>query len=562
MTSKKPPAPVEAEKSKVTTAFDVAAARHKLARRFNARPPKKPRTVLKREVDVSGGSSGPAPAMSVRGYNNEAEKKTVERFEQREARQIEKGKAYASRAEGTAVCEKLLPELAAFMLSREAPSPPDGLKCVICQLKPEELALVALSSLLNAINRRDETPEKKWERSSEAMKLKLRMGRTLHDKCFMRGLLKRDRRAYKKIMQAENRHLAVWRYREPHWLNEEYVRAGNWLLDCVLQKLDGHFVLDRDGFPDVSEAHKEFVLKLCTELVYRDPVFVPVAESLPPWTNWRYGDSVISTTFVRDSHPATKKAFKRIFKNGGIPHIDGVNALQRVGWRINRAMLPVVREFAGKIGAKVSDLQLAEDVATEELLGDKTFYIGMNCDFRGRVYGIPHFNFQREDHVRALFQFAEGMPIGHKGDFNWLEIHVANCGDFDGIGKRSWRERIDWAESQRNMIMRTAQNPAATVGWWCDADAPFSFVAGCIELAGIWETGASYTTRLPICFDASCSGIQHLGLLLRDEGVGRLVNLVPGDDWAPPQDVYQLITDLVIEYLQKDDDIRAGWWLR
>jgi DNA-directed RNA polymerase len=109
------------------------------------------------------------------------------------------------------------------------------------------------------------------------------------------------------------------------------------------------------------------------------------------------------------------------------------------------------------------------------------------------------------------------------------------------------------------MIIRTAQDPQATVDWWRDADAPFSFVAGCIELAAAWQSGPSYITHLPVCFDGSCSGIQHLAMMMRDENIGRLVNLAPDDE---PHDVYQLITDRVIGYLQKTDDIKAGWWLR
>src|SRR5262249_15956873 len=115
---------------------------------------------------------------------------------------------------------------------------------------------------------------------------------------------------------------------------------------------------------------------------------------------------------------------------------------------------------------------------------------------------------------------------------------------------------------EEDMIMRTAQDPESTVDWWRNADAPFSFVAGCIELAGVWETGSSYDTPLPICFDGSCSGIQHLPIIMRDEAPGRFVKLIPGDDFSAPQDVYQLITNRVIEYLQKTDDVKAGWWLR
>src|SRR5262249_546719 len=294
----------------------------------------------------------------------------------------------------------------------------------------------------------------------------------------------------------------------------------------------------------------------CAELVYRNPAFLPATEPLGDWTDWRAGgywdDSTrVSTTFVRDWHPATETAIKRAFRDGSMnEHVDGVNALQRVAWAINCAMLPVVEHFAGEIGKRVSKLLVAQDIATAKYIGGKKFYVPMNCDFRGRVYGIPHFNFQREDHVRALFQFAQGMPIGKDG-LHWLMIHVANCGDFDGVSKRPWSERIAWAENNRLMITRTAREPQATVDWWRAADAPFSFVAGCIELAAAWQSGPSYITHLPVCFEGSCSGVQHLAMMMKDEDAGRFVNLIASDE---PQDIYQLITGKVKESVGADLD--------
>jgi DNA-directed RNA polymerase len=488
-----------------------------------------------------------------------AEKQTAERFEQREAQKTKRGATYAAHTEGKAFCEALLPALAGFMLSREAPTPPEGLARVIHQLPSEDLAFVALSPLLHQI-------AIGWKRGDEsaAMKLKLAMGRVLHDKLSTRRLLKENRGAYGRIMKADNKHRAIWKYRQCGWSNETCVRAGNWLLDCVLEKLPGIFGLDWGGLPCVTKEGEEYALALCAELVYRNPAFLPAREPLKDWTGWRAGgywdDSTrISTTFVRDSHPATETAVKRAFRDGSMKqHVDGVNALQRVAWAINAAMVPVVEHFAGEVGKRVSKLLVAQDIATAKYIGGNTFYVPMNCDFRGRVYAVPHFNFLREDHVRALFTFAQGMPIGEDG-LHWLMIGVANCGDFDGVSKHPWSERIAWAENHRDMITRTARDPQATVDWWRKADAPFSFMDSCIELAAAWQAGPSYITHLPVCFDGSCSGVQHLAMIMRDEEAGRLVNLTASDE---PQDVYQQITDSVLERLKAAGDEKAEWWLR
>jgi Autographiviridae RNA polymerase len=472
----------------------------------------------------------------------EAEKQTAERFDKQEEQKTKRGATYCAHTEGMAICEALLPALAEFMVSRQAPTPTAGVARVIRQLAPEDLAFVALSPLLHQI-------AIGWKGGDESavMKLKLTMGRVLHDKLLMRRLLKENRGAYGRVMKADNRHRAIWRYRQPRWSNEQYVRAGHWLLDCVLKNLDGIFVLDRDGLPCVTREGEEHALALCAELVYRNPVFLPTTEPLQDWTGWRAGGywddgTRISATFVRDSHPATEIAMRRAFRKGSIKqHVDGVNALQRVAWIINTPLLPVVERFAGEVGKRVSKRLVAHDVATANVLGGKRFQVPMNCDFRGRVYGIPHFNFQREDHVRSLFQFAQGLPIGEH--LNWLIIHVANCGDFERVSKRPWDERIAWVKDHGEQIRSAARDPMTTT-WWREADAPFSFLAGCIELAAAWRDGASYETHLPVCFDGSCSGVQHLAMMMRDEDAGRLVNLIPSNE---PQDVYQLITEKVKE---------------
>ena len=53
-------------------------------------------------------------------------------------------------------------------------------------------------------------------------------------------------------------------------------------------------------------------------------------------------------------------------------------------------------------------------VATAMLVA-RQFFVPLQMDFRGRIYGMPHFNFQRDDRVRALFLFANGEPIGQDG---------------------------------------------------------------------------------------------------------------------------------------------------
>jgi DNA-directed RNA polymerase len=134
---------------------------------------------------------------------------------------------------------------------------------------------------------------------------------------------------------------------------------------------------------------------------------MPSIEPLKDWTGWREGgywdeSARISTTFVRDSHPDTEAAIRRAFRDGSMKqHVDDVNALQRVEYKINVAMLPVVDRFAGKAGKKIHRLLVAEDVAIAKMLGAAgEFFIPMNCDFRGWVCGVFHLSARRSDSRR------------------------------------------------------------------------------------------------------------------------------------------------------------------
>ena len=75
-------------------------------------------------------------------------------------------------------------------------------------------------------------------------------------------------------------------------------------------------------------------------------------------------------------------------------------------------------------------LLLVKDIETAEFLREHArFWTPMNLDWRGRVNPQPHFNYTREDRVRALFLFADRLPIGDEG-LKWLKVHTANCGSF------------------------------------------------------------------------------------------------------------------------------------
>ena len=95
--------------------------------------------------------------------------------------------------------------------------------------------------------------------------------------------------------------------------------------------------------------------------------------------------------------------------------------MQRVALRLDPVMVDVAERFAAELMDRPDDnnkkregnRRLAiNDIAEARALGCKPFWLTYNCDWRGRVYGIPHFNYMRQDHVRAMFRFENGMALG------------------------------------------------------------------------------------------------------------------------------------------------------
>jgi Autographiviridae RNA polymerase len=206
---------------------------------------------------------------------------------------------------------------------------------------------------------------------------------------------------------------------------------------------------------------------------------------------------------------------------------------------------------------------VADDISTAKYVGDRVFYLPRNVDKRGRVYSVPHFNYERDDRVRSMIKFANGMKLA--GHIEQLEIHCANCEGSTAKQRRS--ERIKWTVENCQKIQAIANDPFGTFGEWKAADDPFCYAVACRELAAAWRDPENYITHLPVGFDGTANGLQHLALLIRDPIAGRMVNLIVYIDGEgriirdlEPQDVYGIVAAKAVELLKLDDREHARWW--
>ena len=121
---------------------------------------------------------------------------------------------------GRKVLGQIIPPLAEYIASKQRP-PPQGLETVVRQVPHDELALIAVASLLNKI-------DTDWDREDKSARLKIvvALGNDLRDQLEMRRLLEECPAAHTYVMHAKSRQRAIWNFRRLDWSEPDLARAG------------------------------------------------------------------------------------------------------------------------------------------------------------------------------------------------------------------------------------------------------------------------------------------------------------------------------------------------
>jgi len=182
-------------------------------------------------------------------------------------------------------------------------------------------------------------------------------------------------------------------------------------------------------------------------------------------------------------------------------------------------------------------------------------YFPHNMDSRGRVYPLPAvLNPQGPDFIKGLLEFSQGEPIETEEQSFWLAVAGANA---YGKDKISLEERVQWVNDNEGMITSVAADYRSDLSW-TEASEPFGFLRFCLEWTAFRENGFGYLSHMVCPVDATCSGLQHYGAMLRDEVGGKSVNLVPG---MSRQDIYGDVASVVIRRLIEEGTPEALAWV-
>jgi DNA-directed RNA polymerase len=356
-------------------------------------------------------------------------------------------------------------------------------------------------------------------------------------------------------------------------------KVGAWAIEMLTGL--SVFVRDGGGLLDIPLTPQldEFLNVVVETGIWNNAFFFPSTDPPEPWKQVSRGGLSPSNDWARVSligghRRHAENAVRKAIADGKMRRVlDAVNFLAQTAFRINKPVLAFMRareepqiqklraEAAEIEGRKLkwrerqrladlkSELRVWElDMAAAEAIAGP-FFLPLQIDFRGRINPLPFLNFTRSDRVRSLFLFDRGEQIGEEGVL-YLKSHVAGCADgnkwstterpsnLDLTGRIAWTDcNFELLRKIGNAVLRGEDDPAQWEWMLRDISNPYSFIAACLELAQALDEGPSFCTRLPIMFDATCSGLQHMCAMMRAEE-GRYVNLVPSDELS---DFYSLV---------------------
>ena len=209
------------------------------------------------------------------------------------------------------------------------------------------------------------------------------------------------------------------------------------------------------------------------------------------------------------------------------------------------------------------------------LYKDISFYLPTFLDFRGRIYTkISYLSYQGVDLARSLLEFdtvnkehfsfiskedkfgSQDKDIFEQYGFRFIKEYAGNVYN---LSKKTSKEKIEWCDkfiSEINEIYSINLKKGIDINkldsdimskYLDDADEPFQFISVYFAIKD-YIVNKNYRFNIPILFDASCSGIQHLASLANDLSIAKMVNVVSTEDCR--NDFYSIAAEYVNKHIK------------
>lgn len=185
---------------------------------------------------------------------------------------------------------------------------------------------------------------------------------------------------------------------------------------------------------------------------------------------------------------------------------------------------------------------------------DYPFYLPILFDWRGRIYTINTFlTYQGSDFAKSLLLFNNKKAINKDSleyYMNTFKIYGANL---YGHTLVSYDDRCQFINKLLDEIV------SADYNFIFKSKEPYCFLAWALEYTRILreiDDGKIFIeTSLPIYSDASCNGIQHLSLKVKDSITAAKVNLLPKTGSDKPTDIYTEVTKNVNKLIKESKQL-------
>ena len=378
----------------------------------------------------------------------------------------------------------------------------------------------------------------------------------------------------------------VW----PAWDRDKCSQLGSWCYDAIQASTGWFEITNRNTSRKklkVIQPTEEFN-RVRSTLIKKAELFsgMPWPMLIEPndWTNENSGGYLTNT--LMNGYELTRKS-KCTLTHGELP-LSFLNKLQKVRYRVNTHVLDValflkdreinVGKFIPIIPAyhppKPPDIQdndeakkkwkreerIANDkdklafkksvrtrtqLEAAEKFRDDVFYLCWSFDYRGRAYPIQSFlTPQDTDFGKSLIRFADEQPVTDESE-KWLAFQVATT---FGKDKDTFDERQAWVKENHELITLVATDPIDSLPLWEGTEEPWQFMAACHEYYHCCIIKDHNHTGLAVAVDATCSGLQILAGLAKDQSTASLVNVCPG---SKPSDAYKAVAIEARKYLPK-----------
>lgn len=225
---------------------------------------------------------------------------------------------------------------------------------------------------------------------------------------------------------------------------------------------------------------------------------------------------------------------------------EACDHIRRTGWKVNefvyRTMMAniddkhtrylhrALYERSWRSDAKRKDRVAALEVASDYL--GRTFYLDVQCDYRGRIYHGGALRFNGADKaMRPLLEFAEGEIVTPEGA-QYLAAYVAA----EWGQKGNLAELREWTERHTEMVLATGTDPEKNDEWFRELDDDKRWGALAASRAW-WQYMTGQPVHLPCSWDAVTSGLQVYSLLMRDRELAGKVALLEGTQGTYYEDI-------------------------